>query len=69
MNVENEHRLGSHAKICVCDGAHAYVGSANLTMPGLNENFEMGLLVHGEVARQILDLWKLLMERGLLVEL
>ena len=47
---------------------HAYVGSANLTMPGLNEHFEIGLLVHGEVARQIWGFWKLLMDRELLVE-
>ena len=68
VNIEDERRIGSHAKICVSDGEHAYVGSANLTMPGLNEHFEIGLLVHGEVARQIWGFWKLLMDSELLVE-
>ena len=68
VNIDDERRNGSHAKIYVSDGEHAYVGSANLTMPGLNEHFEIGLLVHGEVARQIWDFWKLVMDRGLLVE-
>ena len=68
VNVDDERRIGSHAKVCVSDGEHAYVGSANLTMPGLNEHFEIGLLVHGEVARQIWEFWKLLMDRGMLVE-
>ena len=68
VNIDDERRIGSHAKICVGDGEHAYVGSANLTMPGLNEHFEIGLLVHGEVARQILGFWKVLMDKGLLLE-
>lgn len=68
VNIDDERRIGSHAKTCVSDGEHAYVGSANLTIPGLNEHFEIGLLVHGEVARQVWDFWRLLMERGLLVE-
>lgn len=67
-NIENEHKIGSHAKICVCDGTHAYVGSANLTMPGLNENIEMGLLVHGEVALQISRFWNSLIDQGILVQ-
>jgi len=39
------------------DGLSAYVGSANLTAPGLGRHLEMGLLVQGEVARQIEDFW------------
>lgn len=34
-NMEDERRLGSHAKFCITDRQHAYVGSANLTGPGL----------------------------------
>ena len=67
-NVDDERRIGSHAKVCVCDGLHAYVGSANLTMPGLNQNLEIGLLVHGKVARQISEFWEFLIDQGLLVE-
>ena len=68
VNIDDERRIGSHARICVSDSEHAHIGSANLTMPGLNMHFEIGLLVHGEVVRQISDFWKLLMDRGLLVE-
>src|SRR5438552_767457 len=48
-NIEDERRLGSHAKFCVADGWRAYIGSANLTGPGLATNLEMGVLVHGEL--------------------
>ena len=66
-NVDDERRIGSHAKVCVCDNLHAYVGSANLTIPGLSENLEMGLLVHGKIARQISEFWALMIDQGLLV--
>ncbi|WP_404786902.1 phospholipase D family protein [Altericista sp. CCNU0014] len=56
-NMTDAKRLGSHAKFCVADGLSAYVGSANLTAPGLGRHLEMGLLVQGEVARQIEDFW------------
>ena len=46
-------RLGSHAKFCISDRDSAYIGSANLTGPGLGENFEMGVVVNGEVAQQL----------------
>ncbi|MXZ20386.1 MAG: hypothetical protein F4Y84_07235 [Caldilineaceae bacterium SB0665_bin_25] len=68
-NIQDERRLGSHAKFCVSDGGHAYVGSANLTMPGLSENIEVGVLLHGEPARQIEDFWRIAIEMGLLVEI
>lgn len=66
-NVVDEMRLGSHAKFCVVDGRRAYVGSANLTGPGLSEHLEVGLLVHGEVAKQIEELWIYSVEIGLFV--
>ena len=56
-NVQDERRLGSHAKFCVCDGMHAYVGSANLTMPGLSDHLELGVLIHGEPPHQIESFW------------
>src|SRR5207244_363595 len=64
-NVEDEQRLGSHAKFCIADGEQAYVGSANLTGPGLSEHFEMGLLVRGEVVQQIEEFWLYAVEIGL----
>ena len=62
-NVDQEHQLGSHAKFCFADETEAYVGSANLTGPGLYENLEMGFLVHGKHAKQIADFWNLLVEK------
>lgn len=61
-------RLGLHAKFCVVDGARAYVGSANLTGPGLTRHLEMGVLVHGHAAEQIEDFWRYCVEIGVLVE-
>lgn len=66
-NIEDEQRLGSHAKFCLADGEQAYVGSANLTGPGLSEHFEMGLLVHGDVVQQMEKFWLYSVEVGLFV--
>jgi len=67
-NVANERRLGSHAKFCVADGQSAYVGSANLTGPGLSGHLEIGLLVQGKAAKQIEELWMYSVEIGLFVK-
>lgn len=67
-NLEDEQRLGSHAKFCVNDVALAYIGSANLTRPGLDEQFEMGVLVRGAVARQVWEFWDYLLEVGMFCE-
>lgn len=66
-NIANERRLGSHAKFCVSDQQNAYVGSANLTGPGLSEHLEMGLLVGGEVAQNIGVFWLYCVEVGLFI--
>lgn len=68
-NIANEERLGSHAKFCVADGQSAYVGSANLTGPGLSEHLELGLLVRGQIAKQIEEMWLYSIEIGLFVEI
>jgi phosphatidylserine/phosphatidylglycerophosphate/cardiolipin synthase-like enzyme len=60
-------RLGLHAKFCLVDGARAYVGSANLTGPGLAQHLEMGVLVQGQAAKQIEDFWRYCIEIGVLV--
>jgi phosphatidylserine/phosphatidylglycerophosphate/cardiolipin synthase-like enzyme len=67
-NIQDESRLGSHAKFCLADGTEAYVGSANLTGPGLSEHIEMGLLVRGQVARQIWEFWEYCLDLGLFIE-
>jgi len=66
-NLQDEERLGSHAKFCLADGAVAYVGSANLTGPGLSEHVELGLLVRGDIARQIWNFWEYCVTIGLFV--
>lgn len=67
-NVVDERELG-HAKFCLADGLHAYIGSANLTGRGLYGNLEMGVLVHGELAQQMEQFWRYLLEMGFLAEL
>jgi len=68
-NLQDEERLGSHAKFCLADGAVAYVGSANLTGPGLSEHVELGLLVRGDIARQIWNFWEYCVQMGLFVQM
>lgn len=60
-NVDIEQHLGSHAKFCIADGQIAYIGSANLTFLGLHQHLEMGVLLHGELAKQVSDFWRLLL--------
>lgn len=66
-NLVDEQRLGSHAKFCIADGQKAYIGSANLTGPGLTGHLEMGVLVHGEVAQQIGQFWTYSIQVGIFV--
>ena len=58
--------LGSHAKVFIADERYAYMGSANLTDPGLKTNLEMGVLIEGTLARQAADFWKELIGLGFL---
>lgn len=64
INIEKEQRLGAHAKFCIADETSVYVGSANLTGPGLSEHLEMGFLVKGKQAKQVDDLWNFLVDNG-----
>lgn len=68
-NYENAAKLGMHAKFCVADAKHAYIGSANLTRPGLEEHFEMGVLVQGNIAVQVDALWHYLIEKQFFIEI
>jgi phosphatidylserine/phosphatidylglycerophosphate/cardiolipin synthase-like enzyme len=67
-NLDNELLLGCHAKFCVADGTAAYVGSANLTGPGLTEHLEMGILLKGHLAKQIAEFWDYCVQIGLFIE-
>lgn len=49
--------LGSHAKVLVVDGERGYVGSANLTAPGLGRHIELGVELSGA---QVTELAKVL---------
>jgi phosphatidylserine/phosphatidylglycerophosphate/cardiolipin synthase-like enzyme len=66
-NVLDPKTLGSHAKFCVSDGIAAYIGSANLTGPGLAEHIELGVLVRGPLAKQVEEFWTLCQQLGLFV--
>jgi phosphatidylserine/phosphatidylglycerophosphate/cardiolipin synthase-like enzyme len=71
--------IGSHAKFCIRDSEAAYVGSANLTLPGLGgrnlsgrtsrKHFEMGLLVRGQIALQLRQFWNYSVRVGLFARL
>jgi len=52
-------KLGFHAKFCLADDDRAYIGSANFTRPGLETQLEMGVLVHGALAREVREFWRL----------
>jgi len=67
-NVEDPRVLGSHAKFCLCDAEHAYIGSANITQRGISGHFEMGVLLHGKPSQRISDLVHALMDSGYLLE-
>lgn len=66
-NINDESKLGSHAKFCIMDGISAYIGSANLTGPGLSSQLEIGLLVQGDVAQQLQEFWDYSIEIGLFI--
>lgn len=68
-NVEDPRVLGSHAKFCLCDTEHAYIGSANLTHRGITGHLEIGALLHGKPAQQISTLVRELLESGYLREI
>lgn len=67
-NFDIEENIGSHAKFCVADRHTAYIGSANLTFLGLHKHLEMGVLLNGDVAKQVCDFWRLLIISEFLVE-
>jgi phosphatidylserine/phosphatidylglycerophosphate/cardiolipin synthase-like enzyme len=64
---ESRRRLGSHAKFCISDQTRAYIGSANLTGPGLNENLEIGVMISGDAALQLERFWQHALDIGLFV--
>jgi phosphatidylserine/phosphatidylglycerophosphate/cardiolipin synthase-like enzyme len=66
-NVVDEKQLDSHAKFCISDSRKAYLGSANLTGPGLGGHLEMGVLVEGHLAAQVSKFWEDLKTIGLFV--
>jgi phosphatidylserine/phosphatidylglycerophosphate/cardiolipin synthase-like enzyme len=67
-NVEDPRVLGSHAKFCLIDGEHAYIGSANITQKGISGHLEMGVLAHGAVPQQLAGLIRALLESEYFVE-
>ncbi len=67
-NIKDVRQLGSHAKFCVVDSQHVYVGSATLTSPGLGSNLEMGFVIHGEMANRIASMFRFLNDSGFLIE-
>jgi phosphatidylserine/phosphatidylglycerophosphate/cardiolipin synthase-like enzyme len=67
-NVGDPRILGSHAKFCLADGEHAYIGSANITHKGIWGHLEIGLLVHGDVPHQLAGFVRALVDNEYFVE-
>ncbi len=63
-NRSDERSLGSHAKFCLVDHEHAYLGSANLTEKGMTEHLELGVIVHGAAARHLWAIFEQLFRTG-----
>lgn len=58
-----------HAKLAIADSRRMLVTSANLTYHGLEGNIEIGLVVTGKPARDVVGLLQALINKGELVEL
>lgn len=67
-NAEDPRILGSHAKFCLTDQEHAYIGSANITQKGIAGHLEMGVLVHGGAPHQLAGLLRALLESEYFIE-
>lgn len=67
-NIEDPRILGSHAKLCLCDTEHAYIGSANITQKGISSHLEIGVLLHGKPAQQVSAIIYALIESGYFIE-
>jgi phosphatidylserine/phosphatidylglycerophosphate/cardiolipin synthase-like enzyme len=67
-NDYNNKELGSHAKFCSADGEVVYIGSANMTMPGMGKHIEMGIFGKKELAKKVELFWDTLSKRGFLTE-
>jgi phosphatidylserine/phosphatidylglycerophosphate/cardiolipin synthase-like enzyme len=68
-NARDARQVGSHAKFCVVDREQAYIGSANLTGPGMGGHIEAGVLVRGDVAASLQDFWETCLECDLFQEI
>lgn len=63
-NRTDERALGSHAKFCLADQLHGYVGSANFTEKGMTKHLEIGIIVHGAPARRLWEVVDALFRSG-----
>lgn len=45
--------FATHAKVAIADEDFCYIGSANLTETSLSTNFEMGVLIRGEIVGDV----------------
>lgn len=61
--------LAYHAKVIVADENAAYVGSANLTTPGIQEQVELGVRLQGKIVDRISRFYRYMIEIGYLVHL
>jgi phosphatidylserine/phosphatidylglycerophosphate/cardiolipin synthase-like enzyme len=57
-----------HAKALIVDGRRALIGSANMTVSGMDRNIELGILMEGAVVRRVRAYVQELIERRFVVE-
>ena len=59
---KNDEWCSIHSKILLIDDATCYIGSANITRGSFNRNFEMGVVLTGEIVKEpaqiISNIWK-----------
>lgn len=66
-SLDNPEILGSHAKVVLADKSRAYIGSANITLPGLHNNLEVGVCLDGDIPVQLSYLFLYLIDTGFFV--
>lgn len=66
--VDDETWTTFHAKIVIADGDRAYLGTANLTHPGLGDNLELGVIFRDSTAERFSNLVNALQESTFLHE-
>lgn len=61
--------FATHAKVAIADENLCYIGSANLTETSLSTNFEMGVLIRGDIVKDVVRIFDQIFAGGRPVDL